>query len=228
MPSGGYATRREDEDLNAAGSIRAYAPGDFDSVSDICLRTAEAGRDATGLYVSDELMPDIFARPYLLFEPELAFVLEAGQRVVGYILGVADTARFVERYRAEWLPGFSRKYAHVRPPGTRDELIRHLGFVPERMLIPELDRYPAHLHIDLLPEFQRRGFGRALLQALVAALRQRGVPGLHLSMDPANVSARAFYDRLGFGELPSSKPEAPLLGIELLRELEDIGDNLKE
>jgi ribosomal protein S18 acetylase RimI-like enzyme len=207
-----------DEDLNATDSVRPYAPGDFDSVNDICLRTAEAGRDATGLYVSDELMPDIFAKPYVLFEPELAFVLEASQRVVGYILGVADTARFVERYRAEWLPGLSRKYVHVCPPGTRDELIRHLGFVPERMLIPELDRYPAHLHIDLLPAFQRRGFGRALLQALVAALRLRGVPGLHLSMDPANVSARAFYDRVGFRELPSSKPDAPLLGIELDRE----------
>jgi ribosomal protein S18 acetylase RimI-like enzyme len=203
------------EASNAAGTIRLYTLADFDSVSEVCLRTAEAGGDATGLYLSDELMPDIFARPYLLFEPELAFVLEAGQRVAGYILGVADSSRFVERYRTEWLPAFSQKYVHVRPPSTRDELIRHLGFVPERILIPELDRYPAHLHIDLLPEVQRRGFGRALMQTVIAALRARGVPGLHLSLDPANVNARAFYDRLGFHELPSSKPDAPALGIEL-------------
>jgi hypothetical protein len=32
-------------------------------------------------------------------------------------------------------------------------------------------------------------------------------------MDAANTGARAFYDRLGFHELPSSRPEAPLLGI---------------
>jgi ribosomal protein S18 acetylase RimI-like enzyme len=32
-------------------------------------------------------------------------------------------------------------------------------------------------------------------------------------MDPANTGARAFYDRLGFHELPSSRPDAPLLGI---------------
>jgi ribosomal protein S18 acetylase RimI-like enzyme len=204
-----------DADLEPASLIRPYAPSDFDAIGEICLRTAEAGRDATGLYVSDELMPDIFAKPYLLLEPELAFVLDAGQQIGGYILGVADTTLFVERYRARWLPGFSRKYLHVDPPGTRDELIRHLGFVPERMLIPELERYPAHLHIDLLPAYQRRGFGRALMEVLVAALRERGVPGLHLSMDPANRGARAFYDRLGFRELRSSKPEAPLLGIEL-------------
>jgi hypothetical protein len=39
------------------------------------------------------------------------------------------------------------------------------------------------------------------------------VPAVHLGMDAANVKARAFYDRLGFHELPSSRPDAPLLGI---------------
>jgi ribosomal protein S18 acetylase RimI-like enzyme len=204
-----------DAELKPACFIRPYAPRDFYAIAEICLRTAEAGRDATGLYANDDLMADVFAKPYLLLEPELAFVLDAGQQIGGYVLGIADTARFVERYRAEWLPGFARKYVHVDPPGTRDELIRHLGFVPERMLIPELERYPAHLHIDLLPAYQRRGFGRALMEALIAALRERGVPGLHLSMDPANHGARAFYDRLGFRELASSKPLAPLLGIAL-------------
>jgi ribosomal protein S18 acetylase RimI-like enzyme len=202
-------------DLEPVCSIRPYEARDFFAINDVCLRTAEAGRDATGLYVSDELMPDIFAKPYVLFEPELAFVLALDQRVVGYILGVADTACFVERYRTDWLPALSRKYVHVDPPRTRDELIRHLGFVPERMLIPELERYPAHLHIDILPEYQRRGFGRVLMGVLITALRERGVPGLHLSMDPANAGARAFYDRLGFRELGSSKPDAPLLGIAI-------------
>jgi hypothetical protein len=32
-------------------------------------------------------------------------------------------------------------------------------------------------------------------------------------MDPANRGARAFYDRLGFHELPSSTPTEPVLGI---------------
>ena len=53
------------------------------------------------------------------------------------------------------------------------------------------------------------------MQTLVAALREKNVPGLHLGMDPANNSARAFYDRLGFRELSSSKPDAPRLGIDL-------------
>jgi ribosomal protein S18 acetylase RimI-like enzyme len=196
--------------------IRRYRTEDFSDVSDVCLRTAERGGDATGLYVSDDLMPDVFARPYLLFEPAFAFVLDDGQRVSGYILCAPDTASFVARYRAEWLPMLSRKYAPVTPPPKdRDELIRYLGLNPEYMLKPQVEQYPAHLHIDLLPGLQRRGWGRALMQTLVAALREQGVPGLHLGMDPDNVSARAFYERLGFQALPSSKPDAPHLGIDL-------------
>ncbi len=200
-------------------TLRPYRPSDAQALRDVCLRTAQTGGDATGQYVSDALMPDVFATPYVEFAPDLAFVLastpEVGQRVQGYILGVADTARFVSWFRAAWVPKLALAYEHVVPPGTRCELIRHLGFTPERMLIPELDRYPAHLHIDILPPLQRQGWGRALMNTLVAALRERRVPGLHLTMDAANVEARRFYDRLGFRELESSKPEAPTLGIEL-------------
>lgn len=72
---------------------------------------------------------------------------------------------------------------------------------PERMVVPELAAYPAHLHIDLLPERQGRGHGRELMRTFLGALRDRGVPAVHLVMATANVPARAFYDRLGFHEI---------------------------
>ena len=194
--------------------IRRYAPTDYDAISRVCLLTAANGGDATGQHVSDDLMPDIFARPYVVLEPEWAWVVDDGS-VSGYIIAAPDTRRFVDRYRAEWLPGFAEKYVHVEPPVTHDDVIRHLGFWPERMLIPEVDAYPAHLHIDLLPSLQGRGYGRRLVETLAGALQAAGIPGLHLSMDPANTPARAFYDRLGFEELPSSTPSSPTLGMRL-------------
>jgi GNAT superfamily N-acetyltransferase len=186
-------------------------------VSQICLLTADRGGDATGQYSSDELMPDLFVRPHVELEPDSAFVVEAGSRVEGYVVCAPDTALFVRRLRREWVPRLARRYQHVTPPRTRDEQMRHLGFTPELLLLPEpeLAAFPAHLHIDLLPALRRRGLGRALMDRLVAHLRERGVPGLHLSMDPANVSARAFYDRLGFHELGSSTRTAPRLGLRL-------------
>ena len=194
--------------------IRAYRPTDYDAVSAICTQTAEAGGDATGLYVSDELMPDIFVRPYVTFEPDLAFVVDDGE-VGGYIVGTADTRAFVRRYASDWLPAFAERYEHTQPVVSKDDLIRHCGHWPERMLIAEIDDYPAHLHIDLLPRVQGQGLGRELIDTLASSLKDRGVPGVHLSMDAANTSARAFYDRLGFTELPSSSSDAPLLGLRL-------------
>jgi ribosomal protein S18 acetylase RimI-like enzyme len=91
----------------------------------------------------------------------------------------------------------------------------HLGYIPERMLVPELAEYPAHLHIDLLPRLQGSGWGRRLVDTLIAELTGRGIRGLHLSLDPENTGARAFYDRLGFAELPSSTPDSPLLGMTI-------------
>lgn len=77
---------------------------------------------------------------------------------------------------------------------------------PERMIVPELAGYPAHLHIDLLPEFQRRGYGRELMGRFLAVLAGRGVAAVHLGMVTANTAARAFYDRMGFRELPVPEP----------------------
>jgi len=81
-----------------------------------------------------------------------------------------------------------------------------LHFHPERMLVPETAGYPAHLHIDLLPDHQGRGHGRALMEAFLAAVAAAGAPGVHLAMLTINVRARDFYDRLGFHEIPVADP----------------------
>ncbi|WP_353809011.1 GNAT family N-acetyltransferase [Agromyces sp. SYSU T00194] len=198
--------------------IRAYRPGDRADVADVCVRTALAGGDARGAYSDDALMPDVYALPYLAHDPGLALVVDDGERVVGYVLGTADTDAFVRWWRVEWLPGFDARHPEPAAPTrrapayTESQLVAD-GRNPERMRIPELDAYPAHLHIDLLPEAQGGGLGRRLIDAFRELLAARGVPGVHLSMDAANAGARAFYDRLGFIELPSSRPDAPLLGI---------------
>ena len=194
--------------------IRHYLPDDRAHVYDVCLRTADAGLDATGLYSDDDLMPEIFAGPYLEFDPGLAFVVDTGTRVSGYVIATGDTRAFVEWYSEQWMPRLQR-FRHVVPAVTAEDQVIDLGYRPQRMLIPEVDDYPAHLHIDLLPEVQGQGLGRELVRTLLSALRERGIRGLHLTMDPANVAARAFYDRLGFRELPSSTSDELVLAIPI-------------
>src|SRR3954466_7702741 len=143
--------------------IRAYRPEDLDAIYDICVRTADAGGDARGRFSDDRLVGDVFAAPYVTLEPELAQVLDDGTgTAVGYVLGTADTKRFVQRYRDEWLPATEGRYDDTAP---RDPGMLALHRRPERMLVPELADYPAHLHIDLLPPWQGRGFGRRMMTA---------------------------------------------------------------
>jgi ribosomal protein S18 acetylase RimI-like enzyme len=189
-------------------AIRAYRPSDLDAVYDICIRTGDGGADARGQYTDDRLLGDVFAAPYVTLEPEHAHVLDDGTgTAVGYILGTADTARFVRRYREEWLPGTAGRYpAPADPPVTSDDNMLALLHYPERMLVAEMAAHPAHLHIDLLPEWQGKGWGRELIASFLAGLRAAGVARVHLSMLTSNVAARAFYDRLGFTEVQVADP----------------------
>ncbi|WP_461083939.1 GNAT family N-acetyltransferase [Streptomyces deserti] len=183
--------------------IRPYRAEDRPALDDICVRTAHNGQDSRPFYADPGIFPVIFAAPYVHLEPESAFVLDDGRgQAVGYILGTADTARFAEAFRTAWLPLVADRYPEPSgPPGTPEEALVRLLHHPERMVLPELAAYPAHLHIDLLPEWQGRGHGRALMRAFLQALDDRGVPAVHLAMGTANTRARAFYDRVGFHEI---------------------------
>jgi ribosomal protein S18 acetylase RimI-like enzyme len=178
--------------------IRPYRPEDLDALYDICVRTADGGDDARGMYSSDRLMGDLFAAPYATHEPQHAYVVDDGHgRAAGYILGTADTAAFARWYQAEWLP--ARPYPEPHDPRDADMIGLHEH--PERMIVPELASYPAHLHIDLLPELQGQGWGRRLMAAFLTGLTEAGVERVHLGMATTNTGARAFYDRLGFHEI---------------------------
>ncbi|WP_345629321.1 GNAT family N-acetyltransferase [Rugosimonospora acidiphila] len=191
--------------------VRRFEPGDTDALYDICIRTADAGADARSQYRSPTLVGDIFAIPYTEREPEHAYVLDDGTgAAVGYILGTADTEAFVRWYRREWIPRTaSRRPVPPDPPVTQDDAMLALHHHPERMLVPQLAAYPAHLHIDLLAEWQGSGWGRRLMTRFLAGLRAAGVPAVHLGMVAHNTGARKFYDRLGFFEI--DVPDTPNL-----------------
>jgi ribosomal protein S18 acetylase RimI-like enzyme len=194
--------------MTQAVFVRPYRPGDREALADICVRTADNGGDSRHLYPDQGLMPALFAEPYAHFEPDLAFVVDDGSgRAAGYILGTADTRRFVDAFREDWLPRVTDRFPEPEgPPSTPTEEMIALLYRPERMILPQLDGHPAHLHIDLLPSFQRRGLGRELMRTFLEALRTKGVPAVHLSMLTANTPARAFYDRLGFHEIDVPDP----------------------
>ena len=177
--------------------IRPYRSEDLDRLYHICLRTGLAGKDATGT-VHERILGDVYAAPYALFEPELCFVLTLAGTAVGYILGTRDSVEFARRCEQEWWPALRKHY----PLPDRDDRSRtaevsrtiHRGYQPP----PVSKQYPAHLHIDILPEGQGQGFGRQLIELFISQLRALEVPALHFGVSGANRKAMGFYRHLGF------------------------------
>jgi ribosomal protein S18 acetylase RimI-like enzyme len=183
--------------------IRPFQKSDEAAMRRICLLTGENGGDATALYADTELLSDIYAIPYTVLDPELCFVAVDGEsdRVVGYIVGTADSARFAQRFKDEWLPRVSGR--HQAPPEESDRGKDAQAAMAWNLHHPWTDPrlaedYPAHLHIDLLPEAQGKGGGRALMETYLNAARKHGARGVHLYVSRRNTNAQAFYVRLGF------------------------------
>ncbi|WP_149829168.1 GNAT family N-acetyltransferase [Streptomyces tailanensis] len=194
--------------MTSAPAVRLYRREDHAALHDICIRTAHNGGDSRPVYMDPDIFPATFATPYVHLEPELTFVLDDGEgQAVGYILGTANTTAFVGEFREKWLPLVTDRFPEpIGPPTTPDETIIELLHHPERMIVAELASYPAHLHIDLLPAWQGKGHGRALMRSFLQALHDRAVPSAHLAMASTNTPARAFYDRLGFHEIKVPDP----------------------
>lgn len=189
-------------------SIDHYRPADRAALYDVCLRTADLGADAGPRHEDPDLVGHVYLGPYVELEPELAFVVRAAGDPVGYVVATADTAAFAAACEERWWPPLRAHYrAHPPRPGSADA--RLVRLVEEGVDTDGgwLAAYPAHLHVNLLEPARGAGAGRALLTRLVAALEERGVPGLHLEVASANTNAVAFYRHLGFAvvaERPAS------------------------
>lgn len=194
-------------------SIRPYRPTDRAALYEICLKTADAGADATGILSDDSLWGDLFAVPYAERHPDLCWVVETDDgRAIGYIVATDDTDAFYTWFRDEWWPPLRERFPRPEEPATREDHMIDYGYTRMPGIEPNAAEYPAHLHIDLLPETQGHGFGRRLMETLFAELTRRGVTGLHLGIDPKNVGAAAFYERIGMHRLESA-PGGQLYGV---------------
>ena len=168
---------------------------------EVCLRTGDSGRDATALYRDPYLLGHVYAGPYPVADPGLTFVLADHLGVAGYVVATADTTAFERWLEANWWPVLRAQYprSQAADPGNGTHDWQRVAHLHDAAVVDDelYERYPAHLHIDLLPRAQGAGAGRRLMETLLAALRERGVPGVHLGVGSGNPGARAFYLRIG-------------------------------
>ncbi|KAI0269134.1 acyl-CoA N-acyltransferase [Gloeopeniophorella convolvens] len=204
-------------------TIRPAVPADAPALSRICLLTGDAGQSAESLHKHGQLLGLFWALPYVLLPSERAhtwaYVLaddtapddHSTDAVKGYILGTSNTRAYEAAADAEWWPPLRARFPSESSGDADDERTeadkRYIGWLHQGVS-PALDTClavsPAHMHIDLLPEVQRRGWGRKLIGCAVDHLRAQGIGALWLGMDGRNADARIFYEKLGFKGIPGA------------------------
>lgn len=180
--------------------IRPYKYKDCDQVREVCLAT---GTDP--IWKSErmqKLLLTAFCNYYVEQEPDNCFVAEDGENIIGYILCAQNAVVWEEQFKRIYIPPEEENLVQAFYEGVFS--------LPLKYAI----HYPAHLHINIRPEYQRMGIGFTLMHELVSHLRKKNVSGLMLSVAKNNVQGQNFYRKYGFQIIESAGQEI-IMGIEL-------------
>jgi ribosomal protein S18 acetylase RimI-like enzyme len=167
------------------------------------------GEDAKGYFDDKYLLALLFGIYYLEFEPKGCFVAidtENGE-IVGYILSSLDTKTQRRIFQRRMIPRIvARAFLYTSWRYHRSFIV-----ILRIMLDPEppnsnlsLIKYPAHLHINVNPKYQKKGIGTKLLNKLEKYLEDCKCKGIHLWTSENNKKAVPFYKKNGFKLLYSS------------------------
>ncbi|MHC1590997.1 MAG: GNAT family N-acetyltransferase [Candidatus Helarchaeales archaeon] len=191
--------------------IRRARKEDIPGIVHVCYKTGYMGEDATPYFEDEKLFGYFFSQYYPENEPQHSFVAEDDGEIVGYILSSPDTRNQQKRFLAKMGLRIAFRLfliTSIRYPKTFFTflkgiviMLKYLGLPGGPKNIPHeeiLEKYPAHLHINLLEPYQRKGIGGKLIDNLEAHLRRLGVKGIHLETSEQNKKAVPFYKKKGF------------------------------
>jgi GNAT superfamily N-acetyltransferase len=193
--------------------IRTATRDDWDALYDVGLRCGDAGQDATALFDDPRLIGEVYVGPYLALEPRTCLTLDL-DGPAGYALGTPDTVAFAARAEREWWPPLRARYPIDVVRRDADAALVAELFAPPTAPADVVAAYPAHLHIDLLPQGRGHGWGRLLIDELCDRLASAGATGVHLTVASSNLNAIGFYERLGF-ETVARLEDADVMALPL-------------
>lgn len=191
--------------------IRKAKKSDIKDIVHVCYKTGYMGEDCIGHFSDEKLFGYLFSQYYPQHEPEHSFVADDNGRVVGYILGSPDTDLQGKRFMAKMVPKIIlRMFLYTSMRYNKDfrmflkEAAVGITYLklpknPKNMPHEKINQnFPAHLHIDILEEYQRQGIGGKLIHAYISHMRKLGVKGIHLGTSEKNKKAVPFYKKMGF------------------------------
>jgi ribosomal protein S18 acetylase RimI-like enzyme len=179
--------------------VRKYVEGDREAIQDICYLTGYMGDSAEHFWRHKRSFVEVWTSYYINQEPESIYVATKDELVVGYLTGCVDTSLTP---RPDDIYSKIMKHGLLFRPGTAGFFWRGIldSLKDKQVAIAEFldERWPSHLHINLLPVARGSGLGRALMERWLDQLRDAGSPGCHLSTLVENTGAVSFFERMGF------------------------------
>lgn len=166
--------------------IRKYKDKDRENLHRICVETSllptETYKDKGFLYL-------MYNDYYTEAEPDNCIIAtDENDEAVGYVICAENFDRYYKVFSKLYLP-------EIRSLGM-NYYIASLGEIFVHRIFSK--KYPAHLHIDILPVCQGKGVGTALINELKDNLSQKGVHSVMLSCGMNNTKAIRFYKKNGF------------------------------
>lgn len=154
--------------------LRRYQPSDRDAVRFLCCETGFLGNPIDPVFEDRELFADYLTAYYTDWEPESSFVLLVDGEIRGYLLG----SRFPFRQQlyniyqnaSIFLRGLGRYFGYNE---ASREFVRWI-FCNGWREVPAAPRRCAHFHINLLPDARNVASTRALMDAYLFYLYQKG------------------------------------------------------
>lgn len=176
-------------------TVRPFVPTDTGRLRSICCETAD---EYPFLPYVDEprFACPFFLDPYLELESESCFVAEMDDHIVGYLAGTRDTAQFSLRQNSskqrrlrqllqiQLQALLSSKFCHMLSHAVLtkmywDVLLGRLHRRPSSGGYFDIQRYPAHCHLQIVSEARGKCVGLALMLEFHKYLKAHGVPGHH-------------------------------------------------
>jgi GNAT superfamily N-acetyltransferase len=207
--------------------LRPYQASDAAATAHICRSTLPPSLQSSE--PAWRIAPYVWTHQYTHLSPETCFVLDDGTgRAVGYCIGCPDIPRFCSEYE-NYLRDVLDKTDEVSRP--KDMSRKHPWLIDSDddkgkvvneaclaqmaysawylLLLDDGDLlkagYRATMHIDLLEEWQGKGWGRKLIDAFVKSVREDVANndehehrGIWIGIAPDNAKVVPFYEKMGF------------------------------
>ena len=181
--------------------VRKYSPRDKEDMRFICRVTADKifkQSDKTRTAVTT-VYNDYFTEQ----EPEHIFVVaDENDRAVGYIVCCADFDKFENCMKKIYIPKLVKFCPFLTPVGF-------YSIHAAKQTAPT-----PHLHMDILPQYQRRGWGTKLMNALREQLKSEGYPLLSVCGAAAGSPGYKMYTKYGFRPVKNSRSKRVTLMID--------------